>query len=64
MRAFSFVKGSEAHYKQVHLSLVRQAGYDIAFTAVSGSRQPAGHSSRRREPRLACNVAFMSILYW
>jgi peptidoglycan/xylan/chitin deacetylase (PgdA/CDA1 family) len=37
VRAFSYVKGSEAHYKPVHLSLVRQAGYDVAFTAVSGS---------------------------
>ncbi len=36
VRAFSYVKGSEAHYKPVHLSLVRQAGYDVAFTAVSG----------------------------
>ena len=26
VRAFSYVKGSEAHYKPVHLSLVRQAG--------------------------------------
>ncbi|HVA30723.1 MAG TPA: polysaccharide deacetylase family protein, partial [Gaiellaceae bacterium] len=41
VRAFSFVKGSEAHYKQVHLSLVRQAGYDVAFTAVSGANTPA-----------------------
>ncbi len=41
VRAFSYVKGSEAHYKQVHLSLVRQAGYDVAFTAVSGSNSPA-----------------------
>ena len=40
VRAFSFVKGSEAHYKQVHLSLVRQAGYDVAFTAVSGANTP------------------------
>ena len=37
VRAFSYVKGSEAHYKAVHLSLVRQAGYDVAFTAVSGA---------------------------
>jgi peptidoglycan/xylan/chitin deacetylase (PgdA/CDA1 family) len=37
VQAFSYVKGSEAHYKQVHLSLVRQAGYDVAFTAVSGA---------------------------
>ena len=41
MRAFSYVKGSEAHYKPVHLSLVRQAGYDVAFTAVSGANTPA-----------------------
>ena len=37
VRAFSYVKGSEAHYKPVHLSIVRQAGYDLAFTAVSGA---------------------------
>ncbi len=37
VRAFSYVKGSEAHYRPVHLSLVRQAGYDVAFTAVSGA---------------------------
>jgi peptidoglycan/xylan/chitin deacetylase (PgdA/CDA1 family) len=41
VRAFSFVKGSEAHYKPVHLSLVRQAGYDLAFTAVSGANSPS-----------------------
>jgi peptidoglycan/xylan/chitin deacetylase (PgdA/CDA1 family) len=41
VRAFSYVKGSEAHYKPVHLSLVRQAGYDLAFTAVSGANTPA-----------------------
>jgi len=37
VRAFSYVKGSEAHYKPVHLSLVRQAGYDVAFTSISGA---------------------------
>src|SRR5919197_34107 len=41
VRAFSYVKGSEAHYKPVHLSLVRQAGYDVAFTAVSGANSRA-----------------------
>lgn len=41
VRAFSYVKGSEAHYKTVHLSLVRQAGYDVAFTAVSGANSPS-----------------------
>jgi peptidoglycan/xylan/chitin deacetylase (PgdA/CDA1 family) len=40
VRAFSYVKGSEAHYKPVHLSLVRQAGYDVAFTAISGANSP------------------------
>jgi len=41
VRAFAYVKGSEAHYKPVHLSLVRQAGYDVAFTAVSGANSPS-----------------------
>src|SRR4029077_18595329 len=41
VRAFSFVKGSEPHYKPVHLSLVRQAGYDVAFTSVSGANSQA-----------------------
>src|SRR5262249_8965436 len=45
VRAFSYVKGSEAHYKPVHLSLVRQAGYAVAFTAVSGA------NSRSRDVR-------------
>jgi peptidoglycan/xylan/chitin deacetylase (PgdA/CDA1 family) len=37
VRAFSYVKGSEADYRPVHLSLVRQSGYDVAFSAVSGA---------------------------
>ena len=41
VRAFAYAKGSEAHYKPVHLSLVRQAGYDVAFTAVSGANFPS-----------------------
>jgi peptidoglycan/xylan/chitin deacetylase (PgdA/CDA1 family) len=41
VRAFAYVKGSEAHYKPVHLSLVRQAGYDVAFTSVSGANSPS-----------------------
>ena len=41
VRAFSYVKGSEADYKPVqHPMLVRQAGYDLAFTAVSGGNGP------------------------
>jgi peptidoglycan/xylan/chitin deacetylase (PgdA/CDA1 family) len=37
VRAFAYVKGSEAHYRPVHLSLLRQAGYEVAFTSVSGA---------------------------
>ena len=40
VRAFAYVKGSEAHYRPVHLSLLRQAGYEVAFTSVSGSNGP------------------------
>lgn len=40
VRAFAYVKGSEAHYKPVHLSLLRQAGYEVAFTSVSGCNGP------------------------
>ena len=41
MRAFAYVKGSEAHYRLVHLSLLKQAGYDIAFTSISGANGPS-----------------------
>ena len=41
VRAFSYVKGSEAHYRPVHLSLIKQAGYDVAFTSISGANSPA-----------------------
>jgi peptidoglycan/xylan/chitin deacetylase (PgdA/CDA1 family) len=37
VRAFAYVKGSEAHYRPVHVSLLRQAGYDLAFTSISGA---------------------------
>ncbi len=40
VRAFAYVKGSEAHYRPVHLSLLRQAGYDLAFTSISGGNGP------------------------
>lgn len=36
VRAFAYVKGSEAHFKPVHPSLLQQAGYEIGFTAVTG----------------------------
>jgi peptidoglycan/xylan/chitin deacetylase (PgdA/CDA1 family) len=40
VRAFAYVKGSEAHYRLVHLSLLKQAGYEIAFTSISGANGP------------------------
>jgi peptidoglycan/xylan/chitin deacetylase (PgdA/CDA1 family) len=40
VRAFAYVKGSEAHYRPVHLSLLKQAGYDVAFTSISGGNGP------------------------
>jgi peptidoglycan/xylan/chitin deacetylase (PgdA/CDA1 family) len=40
VRSFAYVKGSEAHYRPVHLSLLRQAGYDLAFTSISGANGP------------------------
>lgn len=41
VRAFAYVKGSEAHYRLVHLSLLKQAGYQVAFTSISGANGPA-----------------------
>jgi peptidoglycan/xylan/chitin deacetylase (PgdA/CDA1 family) len=35
VRAYAYVKGSEAHFHPVHESLLKQAGYDIAFTTIS-----------------------------
>jgi peptidoglycan/xylan/chitin deacetylase (PgdA/CDA1 family) len=40
VRAFAYVKGSEAHFEPVHLSLLRQTGYEVAFTSVSGANAP------------------------
>jgi hypothetical protein len=40
--AFAFVKGSEADYRPVHLSLLRQAGYELGFTSVSGGNSSDG----------------------
>ena len=41
VRAFAYVKGSEAHFKPVHSNLLLQAGYDLGFSAVSGSNSAA-----------------------
>ena len=48
VRAFAYVKGSEAHFKPVHPSLLQQAGYDVGFTAVSGPNGPGGDRFRLR----------------
>jgi peptidoglycan/xylan/chitin deacetylase (PgdA/CDA1 family) len=48
VKAFAYVKGSEAHYKPVHLSLVRQAGYELGFTSVSGANGPQSDRFRLR----------------
>jgi peptidoglycan/xylan/chitin deacetylase (PgdA/CDA1 family) len=40
VKAFAYVKGSEAHYRLVHLSLLKQAGYELAFTSISGANGP------------------------
>ncbi len=37
VRSFAYVKGSEAHFRPVHVNLVKQAGYEVAFTSVSGA---------------------------
>src|SRR4029079_7914293 len=47
VRAFAYVKGSEAHYRLVHLSLLKQAGYEVAFTSISG---PNGRDNAPRPP--------------
>jgi peptidoglycan/xylan/chitin deacetylase (PgdA/CDA1 family) len=40
VKAFAYAKGSEAHFGPVHVSLVRQAGYELGFTSVSGPNGP------------------------
>lgn len=46
--AFAFVKGSLADYRPEHASLVQQAGYQLAFTSVSGANGPASDRFRLR----------------
>ena len=48
VHAFAYVKGSEADYRPVHLSLVRQAGYELGFTSVSGANGPGSDRFRLR----------------
>jgi peptidoglycan/xylan/chitin deacetylase (PgdA/CDA1 family) len=48
VEAFAYAKGSEAHFGAVHVSLVRQAGYKLAFTSVSGANGPGTDPFRLR----------------
>ena len=40
VNAYAYVKGSEAHFHPVHESILKQAGYEIAFTSISRSNGP------------------------
>jgi peptidoglycan/xylan/chitin deacetylase (PgdA/CDA1 family) len=46
VRAYAYVKGSEAHFHPVHESLLKQAGYDLAFTSVSRGNGPGTNTFR------------------
>ena len=46
VRAYAYVQGSEAHFHPVHESLLKQAGYDIAFTSISRANGAAGNPFR------------------
>ncbi len=46
VRAYAYVKGSEAHFHPVHESILRQAGYEIAFTSISRCNSPATNPFR------------------
>ena len=40
VRAYAYVKGSEAHFHPVHESILKQAGYEVAFTSISRANGP------------------------
>jgi peptidoglycan/xylan/chitin deacetylase (PgdA/CDA1 family) len=46
VRAYAYVKGSEAHFHPVHESLLKQAGYAIAFTSISRGNDAAADPFR------------------
>ena len=48
VQAFAYAKGAEAHYELVHVSLLRQAGYEVAFTSVSGANTASTDPMRLR----------------
>ena len=46
VRSYAYVKGSEAHFHPVHESLLKQAGYDCAFTSISRANGPGADPFR------------------
>lgn len=48
VKAFAYAKGSEAHFRPVHVSLLRQAGYELGFTSVSGGNDAQSDRFRLR----------------
>jgi peptidoglycan/xylan/chitin deacetylase (PgdA/CDA1 family) len=46
VRAYAYVKGSEAHFHPVHESILKQAGYQIAFTSISRGNGPGTNPFR------------------
>ncbi|HEY7537969.1 MAG TPA: polysaccharide deacetylase family protein [Gaiellaceae bacterium] len=46
VRAYAYVKGSEADFRPVHESILKQAGYEIAFTSTSRGNGPSTNPFR------------------
>ena len=46
VQAFAYVKGSAADFRPVHMQLLRDAGYELAFTSLSGLNSPATNPLR------------------
>ncbi len=46
VRSYAYVKGSEAHFHPVHESLLKQAGYEVAFTSISRANTAATNPFR------------------
>ena len=46
VRAFAFVKGSAAHFGDEHVELAGDAGYELAFTSISGLNGPKTNPRR------------------
>jgi len=48
VRAFAFVKGSQADFRPAHVDFLRVAGYDLGFTTVSGANRLGADRFRLR----------------